>query len=316
MSHPESLILGSATREGSRVRVVMQFTGELPKGHLNVVLTAHDAVVSFWCASISPQRDHKNQLTAEFNVDPGWGNLLEVSAIRVIQDNSANTQDYLGGRDFEKTYLALTEDGRIVMGVEAATHVTQIDAARRALYEKPIGSGPHRYRAVLIAEGVLVTQDHRVPGLSLMRVQNSMRGADLEAIVNSALTQLNFGSRIAAGSWVQQYRQRKPTLVLSINEIRASTANEAGTAALQAADRLLTIMSMQRGSAGSLIGGVIEAKSDPAENLLWLGVPPYGGNLLGGFISGVSARHREALRSCFYGSTYWTLAHPLPGCTL
>lgn len=275
-------LLEEVTLENGKLRVrVRRPVGLDDTANINVQLAGHDDVESSWRASIPPTIEGES-LATELDVQPDWG-VLEVSAIVVPGGNS-----WRAGTDFEHEYF-VERDGDLLTGDAAAAVLRQVRANREALYHQPIGTGSGRYRAIVLAEGIRLTTDLRVPGLEIRRLMDSTRGVDVAEILNAVLAQLAFGVRVTPESWAKEHEGRRPTIVVVAEDVRADIASDAARTVASAADDVLGLLALQRDAAPTILAGMVESVGvDPPRVSGWSGVPHYGGNLLGGFISGES----------------------------
>lgn len=275
-------LIGEVTLENGKLRVrVRRPAGLHDSAHINLQLAGHDDVESSWRASISPTIEGEI-LAGAIDIQPDWG-VLEISAI-VVSDGDS----FRAGTDFEHEYF-VEHGGELLTGEAAAAVFHQVRAKREALYHQPIGTGSGRYRAVALAEGIRLTTDLRVPGLEIRRLTNSTRGVDVAEVLNAVLAQLSFGVRVTPEHWAKEQEGRRPTIVVVAEDVRADTASDAARTVAKAADDVLGLLALQRDAAPTILAGIVESVGvDPPEVFGWSGVPHYGGNLLGGFISGES----------------------------
>lgn len=275
-------LIEQVTLANGRLRVRLQRPAGLDvTSNINVQLAGHDDVESSWRASISPTIAGEI-LDAEVDIQPDWG-VLEVSAIVVPGSNS-----WRAGTDFEHEYF-VERNGDLLTGDVAAAVFEEVRTTREALYHQSIGTGSGRYRATVLAEGIRLTTDLRVPGLKILRLSNSTRGLDVAEILNAVLAQLSFGVRIAPALWAKEQEGRRPTIVVVAEDLRGDLASDAAGTVAGAAGDVLGLLALQRDAAPTILAGVVESIGlDPPQVSAWSGVPHYGGNLLGGFISGES----------------------------
>lgn len=275
-------LLEQVTLRGGRLRACVRCpTGLRDAVNINIQLVGHNAVESSWVASI-PSSVEGALLTAEVDLEPEWG-VLEVSAI-VVPDGVT----LRAGTDFQHEYF-VERDGDLLTGAGATAVMEEVKAEREALYGESIGTGSGCYRGVVLAEGVGLTSDLRVPGLRVIRLTNSTRGVDVAEILNAVLAQLSFGVRVAPESWAREQERRRPTVVLVAEDVRADSAPHAAETVSRSAADLLGLLALQRDAAPTIVAGMVESvEGHPPECSGWTGVPHYTGNLLGGFISGES----------------------------
>jgi hypothetical protein len=265
-------------RLGLRVRRPEAFWGN---EQVTVVLWGHDRLESGWQASI-PARQEADTLVAELDADPSW-RVLELAALEV-----PSGRRIVAGTDFGREYLVLGDDS-VVTGDAAAAAFQEVQVERQAFYDQPLGTEGNRYRAVLLAEGVLLSGPLQIPGMVVKPLSNSTRGADLAQIMNDVLAQLNLHTRVLPQLWVNEHRTRRPTLVFTADDVRAPDVRRAVQTVFEVAEDVLALLALQRDAAPALLAGIIESTDvDPPQGAGWIGLSPYRGNLMGGFISGES----------------------------
>ncbi len=275
-------LIESITLVNGKLRVqVRRPAGLDDTANVTLHLAGHDEVESSWRASLAPTIEG-DSLSAEIDIQPDWG-VLEVSAIVVHEGDS-----FRAGIDFEHEYFVEREDD-LLTGDTAAAVFRVVQVKREELYNQPVGIGSGRYRAIVLAEGIRLTTDLRVPGLQIRRLTNSTRGVDVAEILNAVLAQLSFRVRVAPEHWAEEQEGRRPTIVVVASDVRADIESDAARTVAGAAVDALGLLALQRDAAPTILAGMVESVGDdPPRVSAWSGVPHYGGNLLGGFISGES----------------------------
>ena len=153
-------LIESVALENGKLRVqVRRPAGLDDTANIDLQLAGHDEVESSWRASLAPTIEG-GSLSAEIDIQPDWG-VLEVSAIVVPEGNS-----FRAGIDFEHEYF-VEREGELLTGETAAAVFRQVRAKREELYNQPVGIGSGGYRAIILAEGIRLTTDLRVPGLQI-----------------------------------------------------------------------------------------------------------------------------------------------------
>ncbi|MEU4259910.1 hypothetical protein AB0B42_21385 [Streptomyces fradiae] len=146
------------------------------------------------------------------------------------------------------------------------------------------------FSSVVLVDGLLITSQLRVPGVSVLKLTDSTLGSDGVAVLNAALEQLGFKSVISPDAWLAEMRRRRPAVVLHMPSIQAANASVAAAESRKIAHQLLDLLALNRGSRGRIIGGAIGTSVGEAGGVQFLGSwiegPEYQGNLIGGFISG------------------------------
>ena len=172
----------------------------------------------------------------------------------------------------------------------------QLREARNALYDVPLGDstkvGATRFRALCLVESLLITTELRVPGAVINPLP--LKSTDLERLgfINSLLRDVGWHSQVDESKWVETTSQQSHNAAIVIPEIWAADIDEAYELLRDATTKLLAVLALNRGAAGTTTVSVIEA---PAEDgsANYRVFPPgrsYLGNLIGGPISGEGQR--------------------------
>ena len=91
-------------------------------------------------------------------------------------------------------------------------------------------------------------------------------------------------------------RRDRPAVVLECR-VKADTPEKAGTFGSEVIKRVLDLMTLRRGAAARLIGGVVGQQTEPGRydvRTLWIKHSGYTGNLMGGIISGEDVHGLQA----------------------
>ncbi|MFB7757265.1 hypothetical protein ACFC18_48080 [Streptomyces sp. NPDC056121] len=180
-------------------------------------------------------------------------------------------------------------------GEPARSELAKTEAARKARYSITLEAGDAKttdqiFSSVILADGLLITSQLRVPGISVLKLTDSTLGSDGATVLNSVLGQLGFEAVISPDAWLTDMRRRRPAVVIHMPSIQAPSASAAATESRKIAHQLLDLLALNRGSRGRIIGGVIGTPVAATSRVQfagsWIEGGEYRGNLIGGFISG------------------------------
>lgn len=255
-------------------------------GELRVVLARHDDVAVQWWADLGCRWavDHwQGELNSARTARP---RLVEIARITV----SGGAEAVLTARPL---YLERAEDGPWQSGTQAEAERQHLANAREARFSQPLvsagASGATTFHVVMTADNIHLTQNWRVPGLSVVRLENSTLGGDLIQVLNSAAAQLGFATGPDPAALLALIRRQRPAAILEAKQVVADTADAAMAEARRAALLLLDLAALRRGAAPRLLAGYVgQVGADGATGVakFWVEGSGYTGNLLGGFISG------------------------------
>jgi len=171
---------------------------------------------------------------------------------------------------------------------ELADHLLELLRERVGFYKRPLGdeTSENEYTAVVTTQGVMVTTPMRVPGLEIHPLTPN-RGPTWEGeILNGVLGGLKWPAGANLDEWGKQRKRSLPTSVVIIDRIRATSPEAAHELAIRHVEAVLDVLALKRGARGEVTGAAVQDKRDNSVALIHPHGPTYGGNLLGGFISG------------------------------
>lgn len=264
-------------------------TEESTSAPTQVILVEHDDVAinffangpcfkvgSSWEFRLPLEDADRRRIVQLLKVLDGSGREIEISEPLIFIESEAGKEWRSG--DFAKTELAKTEAAR--QGRYSLT--LQVDGAQES---------DQIFSCVVLVDGLLVTSQLRVPGISVLKLTDSTLGSDAVDVLNSVLGQLGFNSFVSPDAWLTEMRSRRPAVVIHVASIQAPDASAAATASRKLAHQLLDLLALNRGSRGRIIGGVIGTPVTASAGSVqfsgsWIEGAGYQGNLIGGFISG------------------------------
>jgi hypothetical protein len=215
--------------------------------------------------------------------------LLQLAKLIDTNGNSVSTGEF-------KLFLEpFNQTGDWETGPQAEARLAEINTSRETRYTKtlkPKGAGPADpvFSTVTLIENLLLTATTKLPGVQVMPINHSTLGSDSVDVLNAALTQLGFTSKVEPNAWLAEMRRKRPAAVVYIPRIQAPNAEAACEETRSAVFRLLDLMTLKRGAKPEILGGAIESRDATSGQVSfagsWIETAGYTGNLLGGFISG------------------------------
>jgi hypothetical protein len=171
----------------------------------------------------------------------------------------------------------------------------EIVRLRQERREAGIGSGPVAASVLIFVKDLLTTTRLNLVTCEVMPLEPVGWAAEVQAV--DRLLEARGASPLP---WTQQaldqVRRAEPATLIQFPVVRASTLDECGAVAMREASLLVTLLAAHRGSFGDVFCTIIH-EPQTGRLLSGLYIPPYRGNLLGGFISG---EEPEGLRRDLY----------------
>jgi len=196
----------------------------------------------------------------------------------------------LGGRDFARTFFYVVELGSAKRKMpEVRLQALDVEERRRLLFAQPLG-GPwspslQQFRVLSFVHGCLLTRRFEFPGFSLRPISAERVGEDEALLVNFVLAQGGWNCSLPVEEWSAHRVRASPIVVAEFPRVLAASFEDASEITASALDRVLDLLALHRGAAGSPFVTILEnleTREAHAEHQF----PAYHGNLLGGFISG------------------------------
>lgn len=283
--------------------------------YIEIALAAHDDVEVHWVASFCGTRDASGAWTGSCEIQ-GANRLLEVARLRIPEESSEEIQisaprpeQVLQVDPMTTLHLEPDTPGEWATGAPAAAERQARDRARDALFAHPLVApgatdASETYSAILVADRVLVTVPHRVPGLTLSRLEYSTVGLDAGQVIADLMPQLGYPGEFNEQVWLQMVRDQNPSAFIHAPRIHAESAAQAIQLVSRLSERLLDVTAIRRTSRARLLGGLLIGS--PVNGVRtytpWRGTPAYGGNLATGFAAGEDVRHLLQVWSDLEGS--------------
>lgn len=250
---------------------------------LELLITQIDVVATRWKATINlePQQNSRggwnaSYLPADFDTEKLYEARLRIG------DRWLDTEpDQLLFEIRSSDRAPATDD-------ELADALSELLKERVEFYKRPLGDdfSESEYKAVVTTQGVMLNTPMRVPGLEIHPLVPT-RGPTWEGeILNGVLAGLKWPAGVNVDEWGKHRLRSLPTCVVIIDRIRATSPEAAHKLAIRHVEAVLDVLALKRGARGEVTGAAIQEARNSAVTLIHPHGHVYGGNLLGGFISG------------------------------
>lgn len=150
----------------------------------------------------------------------------------------------------------------------------------------PSAAGAREFRVLTVVERLLLTRELKVPGLRAFPLPVRPNGEAERQLTDQALKMLGWGFSPDPGPWHDRYAASQPWVIVVCEPVWATNREEAIGLARENCARMLSLLSLNRGSRGHPVATAAAATDPPSEVGFLLEERPYTGNLIGGFISG------------------------------
>jgi hypothetical protein len=255
---------------------------------LSASFFAHDSVDVAWRGGIpfSPTNDPLIWV-APWNPDAGLPPLLEVGNVTI---GSPTLAPLVPG---PTRWVFLRSDAGVwISGRQAHAERERREKLRQQHFEGPLVAPQTAQEApefyiLAIADNLLLTQEQRVPGMSLKPIA-SVLGDDIRVVLNDLLQRRGFRQGLKPDKWIEKMRQDRPAVVIECR-VQAESPDAAKEFSSEAIKRMLDLMTLRRRAAARLIGGVVGHQTDSDHydvRGIWIEHSGYTGNWMGGIISG------------------------------
>jgi hypothetical protein len=262
-----------------------------PVSNLSAALFAHDFIDVAWRVGLTFKvTDNPLVWIAGAKLDPSLPPLLEIGNF------IDSTDTFLGSLTPGPVRFVHVRpaDGKGTWGEgpEAQAELALVEAARNQKFMQPMlapGSteGAPEFAIFAVADGLLITQPQRVPGISLTPFKTGL-GDGVMDVLNQIIQGRGIPQMLEPKAWRRQMQANRPAVLI---ECRVLAENEdvATTFTREKIKRLLDMMTLSRGAAATLIAGVTIGDAGGGRQELhsaWVEQGGYRENLLGGLLSG------------------------------
>ena len=203
-----------------------------------------------------------------------------------------------GGRDFRRLFFEVRAEQAEPHSEDALRIAAlEFEETRQIAEALPVGDqfedGAEEFRVASFAERSLLTRPLQLRGFRLLPLTEGKSAAGEASMLNLALDQLSFTAGVPLDQWADVSAASRPLVVFDFPRVFGASLESAIRKATGISERLLHLLALHRGAAGELFASV--AQNVATEEVGWVHHEPhYGGNLLGGFLSGEDAEVLQA----------------------
>lgn len=260
-------------------------------------------------------RDEKLEATLNLGDFFKPGTVYEIGTLNPTAQEDA-LEHLTGGTDFDRTFFRVkaAADELPASAEEAAEEARRIEEEREAGYAKPLGDpsrpGNALFRVLMFVERVMLTGRLRIPGVELIPLREDNepygnRSTDEANIITTVFRELGWQTYVDPSGWAQQNSRERPILLFHFPQVFAASHQHAAILVQYRRDRLLDLLTLHRGSSGVPFATAVQRlgtdKPPHEETRLWSEVERFGGNIMGGFVSGedpgLLLKHDRAMTS-------------------
>lgn len=265
---------------GARVEGAREFAGQ----SASLILARTDNIETGWAASLGVQMDSDGAGGGEWvSVGLGRESAVFATALEVGGEHHA----------IDSTEVSVVNPSTAVTTSEdASARRTTLESEQEARYARglgdPAGAGNIEHRVVCAVERLLVTTPMRLPGVEVLPVAPRSRGEEQRAMLDALLAQVGWPTRIDPSAWGDRVEPSRPWTAIVCAPVWAPSLEEAAALAWVSRDELLAVVGLNRGARGRSVATVVEQRQpdDSIRHRVYVEDARYGGNLIGGFISG------------------------------
>jgi hypothetical protein len=280
---------------------ILQIQVESPVTELLASLFAHDTVAVSWSAGLQ-LRPTENRLVwaTKWKLVADLPSLVEVGDVTV-------GPTMLGSSPTGPVRWVFLKpdggDGTWMSDERAQAERERLEGLRKQHFTGPLvapdaAQDAPEFYVLAIADNLLLTQEQSVPGL-ILSPMTSVLGDDIRVVLNENLVQRGFRQALMPDKWIEQMRRDRPAVLIECR-VKAETAEAARTFSSEVIKGMLALMTLLRGAAARLIGGVVGEQAAAGHydvRGIWIEHSGYTGNLMGGIISGEDVHGLQRLWS-------------------
>lgn len=262
-----------------------------PVSNLSAALFAHDSIDVAWRVGLTfKPSDNPLVWLAGAKLDPSLPSLLEVGNF------VESTDTFLGSLTPGPVRFVHVRPaggtGIWVEGPAAQAELARVEAARAQGFMQPMvapgsAQGSPEFVIFAVADGLLITQPQRVPGISLTPFKAAL-GDDVMNVLNRIIQGRGIPTILDPQAWRKRMQSNRPAVLVECR-VRAEDAEIATSFSREKIKRLLDMMTLSRGAAATLIAGVTIVHTGQGKQQLhgaWIEHGGYTENLLGGLLAG------------------------------
>lgn len=229
-----------------------------PVSNLSAALFAHDSIEVAWRVGLTfKPSDNPLVWLAGAKLDPSLPSLLEVGNF------VESTDTFLGSLTPGPVRFVHVRPaggtGIWVEGPDAQAELARVEAARAQGFMQPMvapgsAQGASEFVIFAVADGLLITQPQRVPGISLTPFKAAL-GDDVMSVLNRIIQGREIPTILDPQAWRKRMQSNRPAVLIECR-VRAENEEIATSFSREKIKRLLDMMTLSRGAAATLIAGV------------------------------------------------------------
>lgn len=256
---------------------------DLAGAPVNVVLNRVDSVETGWVASIGMSIGPDGRGSAEVTLSLGREAAISATAVeaRGVRRPLDST-----------TVTVVNATVLITTAAEAARRRRELEQLQEQRYAQPIGDaaapGAVEHRVLMALERLLITTPLRLPGVQVFPVEARPTGEEQRQMIDHVLAEVGWATRILPETWAEHVSPSRPWTAILCGPVWATDMEQAAALAWEIRHDLIALFGLNRGARGRPVATVIEQRQpdDSIKSRWYVEDARYGGNLLGGFVSG------------------------------
>jgi hypothetical protein len=160
----------------------------------------------------------------------------------------------------------------------------KIRKQRDAEFVKGIGSGTEEFIVFVFVRNLMMTRQMRFGQLEVIPFGGLSYNDEVD-FVRRFMKDFHIGDLGDTDELLEQAKKGQPSLVVHFPFIKADSLEAAANHAEIESERVVALLALERGGAGSIFASIIIRRSNGEIHFL-VHTPSYQGNLIGGFIAG------------------------------
>lgn len=278
--------------DGDPVRIEISNARPLAGRHIVVEIHATNAFENVPLLQIPIEIDENG--SGLFSLDSGFDLGCESSVYVHALIERAGEPDAII-HVFEKCFMSIANatTRMSTLGDVADVHARLL-REQQATYSRTIGepsaNDAREHRALCVVEGLLISSELRLPGITIRPLGRALNAEEERAVVNEVVRQMGWATHLRREDWGPYAESRRPLALMIFHEVYASTYERAADLVREERARVLALLALNRQAQGRSICLVLEQRLDNG-GVLSRWVPEsraYVGNLIGGSLAGES----------------------------
>jgi hypothetical protein len=294
---PEVQLSASSIRQGEPL--TCKVTGlpiALSGAQLNVIVRAIDDVETTWAATLGATVSTDGSATAQWEPSLAGDVVLEVVQLQIVRDEKPSVE-WNAGEHFAIQRAHVGDKKLASNDNDLESLAAELKKRQVARYEVSLGNSGApsaiEHRVLCVVERLQMRTKLRLPGVEILPLTAAAEGLDELQLLKRLLAELGWPSQhVNTEWWRQTASSQRPWTAFLMGSIWATDHNAAAQIAWQERNRLVDLLALNRGASGRPLATAVEQRrgDEVGPWRVYAEQPGYGGNLLGGAISGESQR--------------------------